>query len=124
MSRPAARPTDHPRLRLAFAGAVAVGAALAVGELLAGVLPDVPSPLLAVARFVVDVQPPGAKDFIVGIFGEADIEEKQNNELLEGNKAISESNGEILKRVEGLEKRILDLEASIIGRLDKLQPNG
>jgi DMSO/TMAO reductase YedYZ molybdopterin-dependent catalytic subunit len=72
VSRPAARPADHPRLRLAFAGAVAVGAALAIGELLAGVLPDVPSPLLAVARFVVDVQPPGAKDFIVGIFGEAD----------------------------------------------------
>ncbi|HTK46021.1 MAG TPA: DUF1003 domain-containing protein [Patescibacteria group bacterium] len=55
---------------------------------------------------------------------EADIEEKQNNELLEGNRAISESNGEILKRVEGLEKRILDLESSILGRLDKLQPNG
>jgi DMSO/TMAO reductase YedYZ molybdopterin-dependent catalytic subunit len=63
---------EHPRLRLAFAGAVAVGAALAIGELLAGILPDVPSPLLAVARFVVDVQPPGAKDFVVGIFGDAD----------------------------------------------------
>ena len=55
---------------------------------------------------------------------EADLEEKQNVELLEGNKAISESNSEILKRVEGLEKRILDLESSILGRLDKLQPNG
>ena len=52
---------------------------------------------------------------------EADIEEKQNVELLEGNKAISQSNGEILKRVEGLEKRILELESSILGRLDKLQ---
>jgi uncharacterized membrane protein len=55
---------------------------------------------------------------------EADIEEKQNVELLEGNRAISQSNGEILKRVEGLEQRILDLESSILGRLDKLQPNG
>jgi uncharacterized membrane protein len=55
---------------------------------------------------------------------EADIEEKQNSELLEGNKAISESNGEILKRVEGLEKRILEMESSILGRLDKLEPNG
>jgi uncharacterized membrane protein len=55
---------------------------------------------------------------------EADIEEKQNVELLEGNRAISESNGEILKRVEGLEQRILELESSILGRLDKLQPNG
>jgi uncharacterized membrane protein len=54
---------------------------------------------------------------------EADLEEQQNNELLEGNKAIAESNGEILKRVEGLEKRILDLESSILGRLDKLGPS-
>jgi uncharacterized membrane protein len=55
---------------------------------------------------------------------EADIEEKQNVELLEGNKALAESNGEILQRVEGLEKRILELESAIMGRLDKLQPNG
>src|SRR5258705_13598575 len=58
--------------RLAFAGAVAIGAALAIGELLAGLLPGVPSPLLAVARFVVDVQPPGAKELVVGLFGTAD----------------------------------------------------
>jgi uncharacterized membrane protein len=50
---------------------------------------------------------------------EADIEEKQNNELLEGNRALSESNGEILKRVEGLEQRILQLETNILGRLDE-----
>ena len=55
-----------------FAGAVAVGAALAAGELLAGLLPGVPSPLLAVARFIVDIQPPGAKDLVVALFGEAD----------------------------------------------------
>ncbi|HEY4226908.1 MAG TPA: molybdopterin-dependent oxidoreductase [Candidatus Limnocylindrales bacterium] len=58
--------------RLAFAGAVAIGAALATGELLAGVLPDVPSPLLAVARFIVDIQPAGAKELVVGLFGTAD----------------------------------------------------
>ena len=58
--------------RLAFAGAVAIGAALATGELLAGLLPDVPSPLLAVARFIVDIQPPGAKELVVGLFGTAD----------------------------------------------------
>jgi uncharacterized membrane protein len=55
---------------------------------------------------------------------EADIEDRQNQELLEGNKALAESNSEILKRVEGLEKRILDLESSILGRLDRLGPNG
>ena len=57
--------------RLAFAGAVAVGAALAAGELLAGLL-GTPSPLLSVARFIVDIQPPGAKDFVVSLFGEND----------------------------------------------------
>ena len=60
------------RSRLAFAGAVAVGAAVAVGELLAGLLSGVPSPLLAVARFLVDIQPPGAKEIVVALFGEAD----------------------------------------------------
>jgi DMSO/TMAO reductase YedYZ molybdopterin-dependent catalytic subunit len=60
-----------PGLRLAFAGAVAVGAGLAAGELLAGVL-GVPAPLLAIARFIVDIQPPGAKDVVVALFGEAD----------------------------------------------------
>ncbi len=58
--------------RLAFAGAVAVGAALGTGELLAGLLSGVPSPLLAVARFLVDIQPPGAKEIVVALFGEAD----------------------------------------------------
>ena len=56
---------------LAFAGAIAVGAALAMGELLAGIL-GAPSPLLAVARFIVDIQPPGAKDVVVALFGEND----------------------------------------------------
>ena len=52
---------------------------------------------------------------------EADKEDQQNVELLEGNRALEKSNGEILKRVEGLEQRILELESSILGRLDKLQ---
>ena len=42
---------------------------------------------------------------------EADKEDQQNRELLTGNK-------EILQRVEGLERRILQLESSILGRLD------
>ncbi len=57
--------------RLDFAGAVAVAAALGAGELLAGLL-GAPSPLLSVARFIVDIQPPGAKDFVVALFGEND----------------------------------------------------
>jgi uncharacterized membrane protein len=43
---------------------------------------------------------------------EGDIEEEQNRQLLEGN-------GEILRRVEGLEKRILELEASILAAIEK-----
>jgi DMSO/TMAO reductase YedYZ molybdopterin-dependent catalytic subunit len=58
--------------RLGFAGAVAVGAALATGELLAGLLSGVPSPLLAVAQLIIDVQPPGAKEVVVALFGTAD----------------------------------------------------
>jgi DMSO/TMAO reductase YedYZ molybdopterin-dependent catalytic subunit len=55
-----------------FGGAVAVGAALAVGELIAGLLEGVPSPVLSVARFIVDIQPPGAKELVVALFGESD----------------------------------------------------
>ncbi|HXI46554.1 MAG TPA: DUF1003 domain-containing protein [Candidatus Acidoferrales bacterium] len=42
---------------------------------------------------------------------EADIEDKQNLELLQGNQ-------EILKQVAALEQRILQLETNILGRLD------
>ncbi|HEX7949536.1 MAG TPA: molybdopterin-dependent oxidoreductase [Candidatus Limnocylindrales bacterium] len=55
-----------------MAGILAVGAALAVGELAAGLLAGVPSPLVAVAQVIVDDQPPGAKDFVVGLFGTND----------------------------------------------------
>ena len=72
VERPAVRSRVGPGVRLAFAGAVAVGAALAVGELLGGVLPGVPSPLLGVAQFFVDYQPPGVKQLVVDLFGTAD----------------------------------------------------
>ena len=61
-----------PTVRYAAAGAVAAGAALAAGELLAGVLPDVPSLVAAVGQVVVDMQPPGAKDLVVSLFGTND----------------------------------------------------
>src|SRR5436309_13745944 len=47
---------------------------------------------------------------------EADVEEKQNERLLHGNT-------EILKRVEALEGRILDLETKIIGALKERPPD-
>ena len=46
---------------------------------------------------------------------EADLEEKQNEELLLGNR-------QILERVEGLEQRILQLETNILARLDAARP--
>lgn len=65
--------TSRPdRRSAALAGIVAVGAALAVGELAAGVVAGVPSPLLAIAQVIVDYQPPGAKDLVVGLFGTND----------------------------------------------------
>ena len=43
---------------------------------------------------------------------ETDKEDRQNQELLKGNR-------QILERVEALEQRILQLESSILGRLDQ-----
>jgi len=45
-----------------------------------------------------------------------DVEEAQNDELLQGNR-------EILNRVEELEKRILEFETVIVGRLDAMAPS-
>ncbi len=67
----AVQPSLGSRLA-AFIGIVATGAALGVGELLAGILPGVPSPILSVGRQVIDLQPPGAKEFVVSLFGTAD----------------------------------------------------
>jgi uncharacterized membrane protein len=46
---------------------------------------------------------------------EADIEDAQNQQLLDGNT-------QILERVEGLEKRILELEASILAAIERREP--
>jgi DMSO/TMAO reductase YedYZ molybdopterin-dependent catalytic subunit len=61
-----------PRWRLAFAGVAAVASAIATGELAAGVLAGVPSPVLSIGRLVVALQPPGAKDVVTNLFGTAD----------------------------------------------------
>jgi uncharacterized membrane protein len=46
---------------------------------------------------------------------EADIEEQQNRQLLEGNR-------QILERIERLERRILESERTIMGRFDGPRP--
>ena len=56
----------------AAAGAVAVGSALVLGELLAGVFSPALSPVTAVGGAVIDAVPPGVKDWAVALFGTAD----------------------------------------------------
>ena len=56
----------------AIAGLTAGAAALGGAELLAGILPGAVSPIIAVGDFVISIQPPGAKQFIVELFGDAD----------------------------------------------------
>jgi DMSO/TMAO reductase YedYZ molybdopterin-dependent catalytic subunit len=61
----------NERWRWALGGAAAAALALAAGELVAGLLGG-PSLIAAMATIVIDLQPPGAKDFIVSIFGTND----------------------------------------------------
>jgi DMSO/TMAO reductase YedYZ molybdopterin-dependent catalytic subunit len=68
----APRPAAVSGRAAAFSGIVAVAAALAVGELGAGIFLGIPSPLLAISRVIVDYQPPGAKDVVVSLFGTND----------------------------------------------------
>jgi DMSO/TMAO reductase YedYZ molybdopterin-dependent catalytic subunit len=51
---------------------VATAVALGVSELLAGVLPGATSLVAAVGQVIIDLQPPGAKDLMVGLFGTND----------------------------------------------------
>lgn len=60
-----------PARRAAAAGALAVGVAIAEAELLAGLTGTV-SLLDAVGGAAIALQPPGAKDVVVGLFGDAD----------------------------------------------------
>jgi DMSO/TMAO reductase YedYZ molybdopterin-dependent catalytic subunit len=59
------------RLRPAIAGAVGAVAGVGGSELVAGIL-GAPSLLAAIGSFVIDHQPPGAKDVVVSIFGTND----------------------------------------------------
>jgi DMSO/TMAO reductase YedYZ molybdopterin-dependent catalytic subunit len=56
----------------ALAGLVAGAAALGAAELLAGVVPGAASPIVAIGDLVISLQPPGAKQFVVDLIGEAD----------------------------------------------------
>ncbi len=56
----------------ALAGLVAAGAAIAAGEVVAGLVPGAPSLVVAIGALVISLQPPGAKDLVVNLFGSND----------------------------------------------------
>jgi DMSO/TMAO reductase YedYZ molybdopterin-dependent catalytic subunit len=56
----------------ALAGLAAAALGLGVAEAIAGVLPGATSLVDAIGQVVIDLQPPGAKDFVVGLFGTND----------------------------------------------------
>jgi DMSO/TMAO reductase YedYZ molybdopterin-dependent catalytic subunit len=60
------------RVAAAIAGLAAGALALGGAELLAGILPAAASPIIAVGDLIISLQPPGAKQFVVDLFGEAD----------------------------------------------------
>lgn len=62
----------HPDARAAIAGAVATLAAFGVSELIAGILSGATSLVAGVGQVVIDLQPAGAKDIAVGLFGTND----------------------------------------------------
>lgn len=65
-------PRTPARRAAGFAGLVAAGIAVGVGELIAGLAEAVPSPLAAIGSVVVDRSPPIVKDVAIEWFGAAD----------------------------------------------------
>ena len=64
--------TIAPTWASAVAGALAAGVAIAVSELVAGVVHGAPSLVASIGGLVISLQPPGAKDFMVSLFGTND----------------------------------------------------
>lgn len=56
----------------ALSGGVVGGAGIASAELLAGLVPGVSSPAIAVGSLIIDLQPAGAKDLMISLFGTND----------------------------------------------------
>lgn len=75
--RPAGTPpatgSGRPSASAAALAGVAAGAlGLGVSELIAGLIPGATSLVAAIGQLVIDLQPPGAKDLVVGLFGTND----------------------------------------------------
>ncbi len=56
----------------AVAGSLSAGVAIATSELIAGLVPGAPSLVIAVGSLAIALQPPGAKDVMVTLFGTND----------------------------------------------------
>jgi DMSO/TMAO reductase YedYZ molybdopterin-dependent catalytic subunit len=54
------------------AGGLAAALGVAVGELIAGLVEGAPSLVIAIGDTVIELQPPGAKELVVELFGETD----------------------------------------------------
>jgi hypothetical protein len=65
-------PLVPSRAAAAGAGIVTGGVALGATELLAGIMPGAPSVVLEIGAFLISLQPPGAKQIVVDLFGTAD----------------------------------------------------
>ncbi len=65
-------PSGPGRWPYFVAGSVSVAVAIAVGEIVAGLVQGAPSLVVSVGSLVIDLQPPGAKDVVVGLFGTND----------------------------------------------------
>jgi DMSO/TMAO reductase YedYZ molybdopterin-dependent catalytic subunit len=70
--RPATRVQGPSRWPAALAGIAAVAAAIGVSELLAGLVAGIPSLITSMGELIISLQPPGAKDFVVELFGTND----------------------------------------------------
>ncbi len=69
---PRALPDRGADLAAFAAGGLAAALGVAVGELMAGLVAGAPSLVIAIGDAVIENQPPGAKEFVVELFGEAD----------------------------------------------------
>jgi hypothetical protein len=99
----ASPPSPAARWPFFVAGAVAVAVAIAVGEIVAGLVSGAPSLVVSVGSLAIDLQPPGAKDVVVSLFGTND--KLALNVLsalfrVAGGTIFGKSLGETLRRIE------------------------
>ena len=91
------RPGRSADVAAAIAGTLAALVGIAVSELAAGLLAGAPSLVVAIGTLVIDLQPPGAKDVAVSLFGTND-KLALNLAVLAGALAVAGALGLIARR--------------------------